>query len=179
MISIPVIVLRKTSINRRRKLSIAAVLCLSVFMIAIGFLRAISAGVIGTEDQSWNMFWVQLEASVSAIAACPVAFRSLFLVTQSSKDTPERINVHQGQTLVTDKEIGSSQFHLRSIKVGATLVGMRSVIENSGEPENSSQDEDEYSLPPSAMRQVRWSPASMASVDATHETSRDIFYHGL
>lgn len=134
MISIPVIVLRKASFDLGRKLSIAVVLCMSLLMIAIALVRGISAGVLGTEDQAWNSFWVQLEASVSVIAACPTAFRSLFLVNRSSKNKPN-------QRSVLERLWKRTKPSLQSINVGATLTGMRTVIRGDRDTQLESHDD--------------------------------------
>lgn len=139
MISIPIIVLRKATFDLGRKLSIAVVLCTSLLMIAIALIRGISAAVMGTEDQAWNSFWVQLEASVSIIAACPTAFRSLFLVNQSSRHTPD-------QRSVLERLRKRTKPSLPSIHVGATLTGMRTVIRGDKDIELASQDDGDYAL---------------------------------
>ena len=143
VISIPIIVLRKANFNLGRKLSIAAVLCLSLVMIAIALVRGISAAVLGTNDQAWNSFWVQLEASVSVITACPIAFRSLFLLNRASKPTPD-------QRSVLDRLLKRSKPSLPSIHVGATLTGMRTVIRDGKDEDFTLHENGDYPLLPSA-----------------------------
>lgn len=139
MISIPIIVLRKATFDLGRKLSIAAVLCMSLLMIAIALVRGVSAAILGTEDQTWSTFWVQLETSVSIIAACPTAFRSLFLLNQSSRSTPD-------QRSVFERLLKRNKPSLPSIHAGATLTGMRTVIRGDIDTELASQDDGEYAL---------------------------------
>jgi len=121
-------------------------------MVAIALVRGISASVLGTEHQAWNSFWVQLEASVSVIAACPTAFRSLFLVNKTSKNTPEKDG--QGQRSALERLWKRSKPSLQSIRVGATLTGMRTIIRGNGDTELGSRDDEEYALSPSASRDL-------------------------
>ena len=139
MISVPIIVLRKATFDLGRKLSIAVVLCMSLLMIAIALVRGISAAVLGTEDQAWNSFWVQLEASVSIIAACPTAFRSLLLINRTPKDAPDKRSVFE-------RLLKRTKPSLPSIPVGATLTGMRTVIRGDKDIELASQDDGDYAL---------------------------------
>lgn len=141
MIPIPIIVLRKATFDLGRKLSIAVVLYMSLLMIAIALVRGVSAAVLGTKDQAWNSFWVQLEASVSIIAACPTAFRSLFLLNRSSKPTPD-------QRSVLERLLKRTKPSLPSNHVGATLTGMRTVIRGDKDMELASQDDGDYALLP-------------------------------
>lgn len=165
VISIPVIVLRKSSFNLRRKLSIAAVLCLSLLMIAIGLVRAISAGARGTEDQTWNSFWVQIEASVSVIAVCPTAFRSLFLLNNVAENTHDRIVRNPCQRSVLERLWGRTKPSLQSIRVSATLTGMRTVIRGTGKTQLESQDDDGYAL----SSVVAQNPHSRLSLEASKQ----------
>ena len=145
MISIPVIVLRTASFDLHRKLSIAVVVCLSLFMIAIGLVRGISSGIIGTTNQTWNSFWVQVEATVSVIAACPVAFRSVFLLNHNSKNSPNRGHGNEGQSSTRGRFWRRMNHSLPSIGVGATLTGMRTMISKT---HLESGDDDGYVLSP-------------------------------
>lgn len=121
-------------------------------MVAIALVRGISAGVLGTEHQAWNSCWVQLEASVSVIAACPTAFRSLFLVNKTSKNTPEKED--QGRRSAFERLWKRSKPSLQSIRVGATLTGMRTMIRGNRDTELESQDDEEYALSPSPAQGV-------------------------
>ena len=139
VISIPIIVLRKATIGLGRKLSIAVVLCMSLLMIAIALVRGISAAVLGTGDQLWITFWIQIEASVSIIAACPTAFRSLFLVNRSFNQTPD-------QRSLLERLKKKTKPSLPSIHVGATLTGLRTAIRDDEDIELASQDDGEFTL---------------------------------
>lgn len=141
-------------------------------MVAIGLVRAIFAGAMGTEDHIWNAFWVQLEASVSVIAACPTAFRSLFLINRPSKDTSDRGNRNQGQRSVFERLLGRTKPTLQSISVGATLTGMRTMIRGNGKTQLESQDDDGYALSSTEVQNLHSSLSlepPKRSAEATHE----------
>lgn len=147
MISIPIIILRKSSFNLRRKVNIGIVLCLSLFMIAIGLVRGISAGVMGSDDQVWTVFWVHVEASVSVIAVCPTAFRSLFLIKNTPGHTPDNHrDGNQGHASMLEKiwrRRRREKPTLASINVRATLTGMKTLIRDNGQTQLELQDDDD------------------------------------
>lgn len=113
-------------------------------MVAIALVRGISAGVRGTDDETWNSFWVQLEASISVIAACPTAFRSLFLFNHAAKRTPE--SDIPGKRSALERLWKRTKPSLERTKVGATLTGMRTMIQENGQTRLGSQSEDGYAL---------------------------------
>ncbi|MCJ1390184.1 hypothetical protein MMC18_003042 [Xylographa bjoerkii] len=78
LISIPICILRQTTISLRQKLTIGVILCLSIFQIAIALIRGIGLEVYGTSDETWIAFWPNTEASVAIIMVCGTAFRTLF-----------------------------------------------------------------------------------------------------
>lgn len=125
-------------------------------MIAIALVRGISSGVIGTNNQAWNSFWVQLEASISVIAACPVAFRSVFLLNHNSKNSPNRGHGEEGQRSIRGKYWRRVNPGLPSIGVGATLTGMRTMIDKR---QLESGHDDGYALSSNIMRSHQSSPS--------------------
>ena len=82
--SIPFSVLHLSSLKLRQKLSIGAVLSLSVFMIAIAIARGVLAHVYDDYNQTWAIVWVLMEASVSIAMVSLMAFRELFLACSRS-----------------------------------------------------------------------------------------------
>lgn len=163
MISIPVIILRKSSFDLRRKISIGAVLCLSLFMIAISLIRVISAGVKGSEDQMWNSFWVQIEASVSVIAVCPTAFRSLLLIKNSPQYRPDKDHLNQKRIWRRKEPI------LASVDVRATLTGIRTLIRDNGQEQLELQDDG--GVLSSIEMQDTHSSQSLEATTRTHEAA--------
>lgn len=125
-------------------------------MIAIALVRGISSGIIGTDNQAWNSFWVQLEASISVIAACPVAFRSVFLLNHNSKNSPNRGQGDEGQRSIRGKYWKRINPSLPNIGIGATLTGMRTMIDKR---QLESGNDDEYALSSTTMRSHQSSPS--------------------
>ena len=158
MISIPIIVLRKASFDLGRKLSIGVVLCMSLLMIAIALVRGISAAILGTENPVWIIFWIQLEASISIIAACPIAFRNLFLAHRSPSHTPDQLSVLERLRKRTKPS-------LPTINVGTTLTESRTAIRDEEDIELASQDDGFYAIPSPPSHTLHHKP----SFGATHE----------
>ena len=148
--------LRTATLNLHRKLSIAAVVCLSLFMVAIALVRGISAGIIGTDNYAWTFFWVQVEASISVTTACPIAFRSVFLLNHNSKNSPNRDRGNEGQRSTRGNFWRRVSPGLPGINVGATLTGMRTII---GKSQLQSRDVDGYALSSTATQSYRPSPS--------------------
>lgn len=79
MISVPAVLLWRVHISLRRKLLLAGVLCLSIFMIVISIIKITTADLPdGQVDSAWGIFWLQAEACVGVIMVSISAFRSLF-----------------------------------------------------------------------------------------------------
>ena len=142
-------------------------------MVAIGLVRAISAAPVGTADQTWDTFWVQIEASVSVIAVCPIVYRSLFLINHASDNIPDRVNDNRGRRSVLERVWGRKKPSLQSIGVRATLTGMRTMIEGTGKTRLESLDDDGYALS-SVVEQKHQPSLSLESqnvgVEAPHES---------
>ena len=152
--------LRKAKFNLYRKLSIATVVCLSLFMIAIALVRGISFGIIGTKNRTWNDFLVQVEASISVIAACPIAFRSVFLLNHDPKNFPNRDRRNEGQRSTRGNFWRRVSLSLPSINVGATLTGLRTII---GKSQLNPMDDDGYALSSTVTQSHHSSPSFKAS----------------
>ena len=80
VISIPVLLLWRVRISLRQKLSLGALMSLSVFMVIISIIK-VSAGdfINGQVDSTWALFWLQVEAEVAVIVVSVTAFRALFV----------------------------------------------------------------------------------------------------
>ena len=117
-------------------------------MIAIALVRGVSARVTGTVNQQiWICFWIQVEAPISVIAACPIAFRNLFLLNHSSKNVPDKGHGNEGQNL-NGGRFWRKKMHpsLPTIGTGATLTGLRTMIGKTGRMQLESGDEGSYAL---------------------------------
>ena len=131
VISIPIRILWKAQFSLRQKLSIGVVLCLSVVMIVIETVRAISAQIYGSDDQVWDSLWFEMEACVSVITVCMTAFRTLFVMPRRSQRmrSPSVRSPLWGKKKSNEKEsLGS----LPDVEVGATMTGMRTMIRENG-----------------------------------------------
>ncbi|KAL8662845.1 MAG: hypothetical protein Q9202_004359 [Teloschistes flavicans] len=86
IISIPVALLWRVQIEMRRKIGLAAMLCLSVFTIITAIVRISGANTVGGQvDSAWVIFWLQAEAAVAVMVASIAAYRALFISERSQK----------------------------------------------------------------------------------------------
>ena len=89
--SFPVILLWGFKIKTSTKLSIAAFLGLSAFMVVCSLARI--AGFMGedgkTPDATWRMLWTQVECCVAVIMASLTAVRSLFAARKGESLTSD------------------------------------------------------------------------------------------
>lgn len=89
MIFIPAILLWRVHTPLYKRLALAGVLCLSVFMIGISIIKLTTADLSNGEvDTPWNIFWLQAEACFAVIMVSISAFRSLF-ITDGTKKSQE------------------------------------------------------------------------------------------
>lgn len=82
VVTIPILVLKKSQMKASDKLGVGVFLCLSVVMAVIAIIR-ISAyrvrGQSGSLDVTWVFLWLYLQACIAIIMACLPAFRFLFI----------------------------------------------------------------------------------------------------
>lgn len=76
---IPVVLLWNVKIKRSHKLVLGLFLCLSICMIIIAILRMVGLLLAGKKsiDVLWQVFFQQVEASISVITVSLTAFRAL------------------------------------------------------------------------------------------------------
>lgn len=146
VICIPIRLLQQAKFKIREKVNVGIVLCLSIVIIAISMVRAISFAVHGTIDQVWDEFWIQLEASISIIVVCMTAFRTLFVTSISStRNNNSPRTGRNGKQYRTPWSQRSSN-SLPDIETGAILMGMRTAIRDNGK--TTSEDFLEPNSPP-------------------------------
>ncbi|KAK5636610.1 hypothetical protein RRF57_012322 [Xylaria bambusicola] len=93
VVSLPIIVLRKSLLNRSTKFGLAIFLCLSIFMAAVAIVRISGFYYKGLEDDIWEFFWQQTEGAVAVMMASITAFRTLFVKQKGDgrAETPEEV----------------------------------------------------------------------------------------
>ena len=83
---IPAALLWRVQLPLRKKLAVAGVLYLSIFMIGTSIVKLTTTDLSNGEiDTSWNVFWLQAEASVAVIMVSLSAFRSLFVAVGTKR----------------------------------------------------------------------------------------------
>lgn len=144
VMSIPILLLRKIRIDVRRKLTIGMMTCLSLFMIAIALIRAISFNINGSTNQWWITFWTHLEASVSIITACPIAYRNLFVLKQRKEKLLRQNDDNRRRRSVLEAIWRRTRPVLPSIGLGAEMTGMSAALRGDDEGSRTeSRNEDD------------------------------------
>ncbi|KAF2864722.1 hypothetical protein BDV95DRAFT_289806 [Massariosphaeria phaeospora] len=93
IISIPFLLLRKSTLKLSTKMSVGAFLGLSVLMIICSIIRSAGfvSGKIDKPDPTWRMLWTQIECCVAVIMASLTAMRAvLFPSSQQSNSSSFR-----------------------------------------------------------------------------------------
>ncbi|KAI1347201.1 hypothetical protein F5Y01DRAFT_329946 [Xylaria sp. FL0043] len=93
VVSLPIIILKKSLLNRSTKFGLAIFLCLSIFMAAVAIVRISGFYYRGLEDDIWEFFWQQTEGAVAVMMASITAFRTLFVKQKGDvrAETPEEV----------------------------------------------------------------------------------------
>ncbi|KAH7139566.1 hypothetical protein B0J11DRAFT_46897 [Dendryphion nanum] len=81
VVSIPILLLRKSTMKRSTKLSVMAFLSLSSFMAVCSIVRVSGVARDGRHipDVTWRTMWTQIECCVAVIMGSLMAMRSLFI----------------------------------------------------------------------------------------------------
>lgn len=153
IISIPILLLRKTQLRLGQKLRILTFLCLSITMAVFALGRLIGglyhdyAGVL-VYSIVWTHLWLHLESSVAVIMGGVTAFRTVF-AAQSRDDDKSRSGKSAstlyeyvlrlfGKTRQSNSSVASSGIEekkrgfLSGPRTGASLKGMRTFIRRNG-----------------------------------------------
>ena len=86
VISVPIILLWNVQIGIRRKLALGGILSLSICTIITSIIRLAGGDAKNGElDQSWVVFWYDIEAAIAIIIVSVSAFRALFVAHQAMK----------------------------------------------------------------------------------------------
>ncbi|KAI0425061.1 hypothetical protein F5Y09DRAFT_322637 [Xylaria sp. FL1042] len=94
IVTLPILVLNRSMMPFARKLSVAAMLCLSVAMIAIALIRLVGTIVDTRPDgdgsaPAWSTYWSLIEACVSVIMTSVILIRGVFIANVIREDGHE------------------------------------------------------------------------------------------
>ncbi|KAI0972793.1 hypothetical protein F4678DRAFT_52285 [Xylaria arbuscula] len=98
VVSLPIIVLRNSLLNRSTKFGLAIFLCLSIIMALLAIVRISGFYYKSLEDDIWEFFWQQTEGAVAVMMASITAFRTLFVKRKGDgrAEAPEEVS-HSNQ----------------------------------------------------------------------------------
>ncbi|KAF7512478.1 hypothetical protein GJ744_001413 [Endocarpon pusillum] len=139
VVSIPIIILRRSQMRLLAKLGLGTFLCLSVFMLACSILRAAGPSYHGTLDYPWEVFWLHSEACIGIIMGSVTAYRSTLVGSNNVADKVQfylnKIIGRRTSSAIADhdtkragKKAQPSQRHLLLRIPGATLTGLRTLF---------------------------------------------------
>lgn len=86
VVSLPIIILRGSQLNRSTKFGLVVFLSLSVFMAICAIARIAGFHYKGYEDDTWEFFWQEIEGAVAVMMASITAFRTLFIKPSDNPD---------------------------------------------------------------------------------------------
>ncbi|KAL8749804.1 MAG: hypothetical protein Q9184_006660, partial [Pyrenodesmia sp. 2 TL-2023] len=138
IIAIPIHILWRVKIRFQQKLLLGSSLCLSVVMCVVALVRASGLTLGDFMDETWAVFWQQIEACVAVMLVSITTFRSFFVSTESRvsprKRSPTNGQVSRKPVVYWTKRAGIT---LPSIP-SATLTGLRTFIRR--DPEHRTSD---------------------------------------
>ena len=116
----------------RQKLGIGAFLCLSVCMVVVSDVRFSGTHTHANITQSWEYFWLEVEACVAVCMVSFCAFRSVFASDERSART-KKVRPWVSSTVArlrNNKKVSEGVCDLNNLPTipSATLSGMRTYI---------------------------------------------------
>ena len=160
VVSIPIIILRRTQLKMAQKISLSAFLCLSVAMIIIACIR-----LSGLRDNTvWIYFWQYMEACVACIMASILTFRTLFIGDRTREFKPQRLQqgsikqrvLHNMKifNMAAWEKVEDDSSELPEIP-SATISGLRTFIRQAGSPMAMTSEQGHVSIDEEDLRVIR------------------------
>ena len=120
----------------RQKLGIAIFLCLSTCMIVVACVRFSGTHTHQNIVQSWQYFWLEVEACVAVCMVSLSAFRSVF-ASDERRARSKKVRPWYSSTVARLRErnkLSESSHGLENLPSipSATMSGMRTFIRSSG-----------------------------------------------
>ncbi|KAI4154580.1 MAG: hypothetical protein LQ340_001589 [Diploschistes diacapsis] len=156
LVSIPIIMLRRTRIKAQQKFGVAISLCLSLIMAIVAVIRMAAIKLEGgSVDIVWLAFWQQQECSIAVIMISVSAFRSFFMNNSSKRSPPQNRQSSERWRAKWKAKRWRSTGESGALDLpeipNATLTGIRTAIGAAGAPtshEQSDGETDELLLEP-------------------------------
>ncbi|KAK8061818.1 hypothetical protein PG994_008184 [Apiospora phragmitis] len=143
IVSIPILVLRKSQMALLTKIGLAVFLCLSLFMLACSIIRAAGMYYHGILDTPWGVFWCHTEACIGVLMASITAYRSVLMgsgkffrnfqryvdrvILMRAHEAEQPMNAQKQASTVRDRFC----YFLLSKIPSATLTGLSSMLAES------------------------------------------------
>ncbi|KAK4183912.1 hypothetical protein QBC35DRAFT_541740 [Podospora australis] len=146
IVSIPIIILRRSTMKLVQKCALGSFLCLSLVMVCIAVIRASKINGASGVDVPWEFFWQYMEACVAVLMGSLTVFRSV-LVAQRNKSSAgdgerkaggvrrpimsylyRRRQRSSGQRVSGDEDLESQRGYGLPQIPGGTVTGLRTYI---------------------------------------------------
>ncbi|CAF9936601.1 MAG: hypothetical protein HETSPECPRED_010382 [Heterodermia speciosa] len=137
-------ILWNLQISMQKKLALAGIFSLTLFIICVSIARVVIATSGAQIDLTWVLFWGGIEASVAIIVACLASFRTLYTRSERSSNRPS------GKEDYSDRP---SKFRSDNHFVPLKNRGVSAAIISTGEDSTTSFDEPVYSVDDVHVRQ--------------------------
>ncbi|KAI1175948.1 hypothetical protein F4777DRAFT_548558 [Nemania sp. FL0916] len=115
IVTIPIIVLKRSLMPTARKVSLAAMLCLSIVMVVIAFIRLIGSIVDTRPDgngtaPAWSTYWSLIEGCVSLTMTSVIVIRAVFITKAigESKRMHDNLWTRTGRRLLSTLRLSGS-----------------------------------------------------------------------
>ncbi|KAI1212617.1 uncharacterized protein F4807DRAFT_413761 [Annulohypoxylon truncatum] len=151
VVSIPILILRKSQMEMLTKIGLGVFLCLSLFMVACSITRAAGTYYNDTLDSPWQVFWLHTEACVSVLMASITVYRSILVNSSKFSSSFQKflnriIEKRESDKLVNSKTLTKkAQFgrFLLSKIPNATLTGLATMF---GGPDHTQEVDNDMSM---------------------------------
>lgn len=143
VIAIPIRLLWKVKIRILQKIILGFSLCLSSVMCLVALVRV--AGLLNGSfiDQTWEVFWLQMQACIAVLLVSLTAFRSFFVSSERQKP-PKRAPPILGQASRRKPSNWGKQTEVRfPTQPSAALTGLQPFIRGGPRRESAGSTSDE------------------------------------
>ncbi|KAI1074019.1 hypothetical protein F5B20DRAFT_565233 [Whalleya microplaca] len=121
IVSIPIIILRKSQMALLSKIGLGVFLCLSLFMLVCSVIRAAGTYHNKTLDTPWQVFWLHAGACVGVLMASITVYRSVFVGSSKVSSNLQRF-IDKAIQMRASERIPEPQEHTRRVRFGRFLL---------------------------------------------------------
>jgi hypothetical protein len=91
VISIPILVLRQSSLRLGQKIAVASFTCLSIVMIIFAIIRVSAVPGVSASNNLYQLFWLYMETNLAVTMASLTGYRTMFIIQKEKKKYRDRM----------------------------------------------------------------------------------------